>query len=162
MRPVLKRPPRIAVTAMGRGALPPASVGGFLKKKRERHTTVSFGVFVSAVKSVLRTVETRTCSRHDSGVCSAFLISQLTLFSLFSSGKTLMFILGLRIFCRSVWAASRQNITGIAKHWLDKLLQLVVGWINVFFRSNITLTTLPRLMGVCNIYFLPLMSPSAD
>lgn len=66
------------------------------------------------------------------------------------------------VFCRSVWAASSQNITGIAKHWLDKLLQLVVGWINVFFRSNITLTTLPRLMGVCNIYFLPLMSPSAD
>lgn len=72
MRPVLKRPPRIAVTAMGRGASPPASVGGFLKKKRERHTTVRFGVFVSAVKSVLRTVETRTCIRHDSGVCSAF------------------------------------------------------------------------------------------
>lgn len=34
MRPVLKRPPQIAVTAMGRGASPPASVGRFFKKEK--------------------------------------------------------------------------------------------------------------------------------
>lgn len=34
MKPVLKRPRQKAVTAMGRGASPPASVGRFLKKEK--------------------------------------------------------------------------------------------------------------------------------
>lgn len=74
MRPVLRRPPQIAATAMGRGASPPASIGRFFnKEKGKARNSELWCVCICCEISV----ETRTCSRHDSEVCSAFLISQL-------------------------------------------------------------------------------------
>lgn len=76
-------------------------------------------------------------------------------YAYFSTGKTQMLILFHRFLTGSIWVSIKE----LCKHRFNKLLQLVVGRIDVFFRSDVTLTTLWRLMRVCTIYFLPLMSP---